>query len=105
IGRHYNEFLPPSGVALLDRCRAEASATGETQTHRYPLTIGGELRWFEASTALLHANNPDGGHIVVSRDVTEDQARREQVNRLSEVARHMTNFAVVTDKQMRILWV
>jgi len=43
--------------------------------------------------------------VFVVRDVTGDHARREELSRLGQIARHMTNFVVITDQNQKVVWV
>ena len=107
IGRTVEDLLPPETAAITRAAMADARRHGRSGSHRYDLVTQGTRRWFEATAALRAADVPgqDPGYVFVIRDVTADQARREELVRLGQIARHMTNFVVITDADQRVVWV
>ena len=107
LGRHYAEILPPDVAALTAEAVRTADAQGRATGYRYGLRTAGADRWFEMSVACRTPDGSEshGGHVLVIRDVTADQQRRNDLIRLGQVAQHMTNFAVITDNDRRITWV
>ncbi|MDP2083613.1 MAG: PAS domain S-box protein [Gemmobacter sp.] len=106
LGRLLEEVVPTEAAAMTRRAMSEARAHGRSSTYRYALTTKGATRWFEASAAVRASEIPgaDPGYVFVVRDVTADQARREELTRLGQVAQHMTNFVVITDSDQRVVW-
>ena len=107
IGRLMEDTVPPETARITRAAMAEALEHGRSGTYRYDLVTGGTRRWFEATAALRRSDIPgsDTGVVFVIRDVTADESRREELVRLGQVARHMTNFVVITDAEQRVVWV
>ncbi len=107
IGRSVEELLPPGTAAIIRSVMADARQNGRSGSQRYDLVTQGQRRWFEATAARRAADRPgqDPGYVFVIRDVTADQARREELVRLGQIARHMTNFVVITDADQKVVWV
>lgn len=106
MGQLYSDVLPPQSAEVLKNAMDEANRTHRAQCYRYMLPIGDRTFWFEASIAVREAYTSDSrpGFVLVIRDVTADQARRDELMRLGAVAEHMTNFVVITDPEQRIVW-
>ncbi len=107
IGRLIEDLLPPETAAVTRAAMADARLNSRSGTHRYELETHGSRRWFEATAAVRRSDLPGQaqGFVFVIRDVTADQARREELVRLGQIARHMTNFVVITDAEERVVWV
>jgi PAS domain S-box-containing protein len=107
LGQRVENVVPPDIAAITRQAMAEALEKGRSSTYRYSLETSGMLRWFEASAAVRRSELPGvaPGYVFVIRDVTADQARREELSRLGQIARHMTNFVVITDPDQRVTWV
>ena len=107
MGRHYREILPGDVAAITDAALAQVDRDGRAEGYRYALDTAGQPRWFEMSAARRQPDAPGQppGYVLVVRNVTADQTRREDLTRLGQVAQHMTNFVVITDPDQRITWV
>lgn len=107
IGRLLEDVVPAETAAIGRRAMADARQNGRSASYRYGLVTSGKHRWFEATAAVRVSETAgcDPGYVFVVRDVTADQARREELVRLGQIARHMTNFVVITDPEQRVVWV
>ncbi|WP_323040324.1 PAS domain S-box protein [Gemmobacter sp.] len=106
MGARLEDVLPPETAAITRMAMQTALLNGRTSGFRYALNTAGQMRWFEASAALRAADQPGDapGFVFVIRDVTADQARREDLVRLGQVAQHMTNFVVIVDNDHKVIW-
>ncbi len=106
MGRALEEVLPPETAAITRMAMQSALLNGRSSGFRYELQTAGLRRWFEASAAVRAADRPGDapGFVFVIRDVTADQTRREELVRLGQVAQHMTNFVVIVDNDLNVVW-
>ncbi|MFN3647057.1 MAG: PAS domain S-box protein [Gemmobacter sp.] len=106
IGRSLENMVPAETASIFRAAMAETRRNGRCPSFRYRLDFGKHERWFEASGALRRVTDSkaEPGHVFVVRDVTADHARRAELTKLGQIARHMTNFVVITDTEERVVW-
>ena len=76
IGQHISAVLPPHVCTLALEALQAAFVTGRLQTFEYPLTMGGEERFYEARVDTQASTNEA---VVIVREITErTRAERER---------------------------
>ncbi|SIS55709.1 PAS domain S-box protein [Phaeovulum vinaykumarii] len=101
------EVFGPAMARFVREVVREVDANGFSTGRQCRLTIEGKARIFSVSAAARRGEGVGGapGYLLVARDITEDYARRQELERLSRIARNTTNLVVVTDAERRIEWV
>ncbi|MFN3936367.1 MAG: PAS domain S-box protein [Gemmobacter sp.] len=107
IGRGLVVVIPPAAGGVPGPAMTGVDRAGRSGGHRYGLETAAGPRWFELTAARRAACGTDRrpGYVFVVRDITEEQERRLELDRLGEVVRHMTNFVVMVDAEHRTTWV
>ncbi|MCC5968342.1 MAG: PAS domain S-box protein [Pararhodobacter sp.] len=96
------ETLPPEVAALQRAAMAEARTKGVAHPPDYAI----DGHWYRLTVARVEEHGGGRSRFVFRiRDVTEERAREAENALLIEVTRRMTNRALVTDAQSRIIWV
>ncbi len=105
IGRHVDEVLPADIAAIVNR-GVDAAETGRiSEPERYPISLNGRDMWHELTIAPVGApGHDDFRTIIIVRDVTQDEVSRSRLERLSQVARMMTNLVILTDADGNVFW-
>lgn len=66
------EAVHPADLELVSRALRKSWATGGPLSGRFRLTIGGQVRWFEASGGVVHGADRAPLHVTgIAREVTE----------------------------------
>ncbi len=104
-GKHVNEVLPPFLANIVNR-GVDVAETGHiSEPERYELTLRGKRMWHELTVAPVGTPGSDEFRsIIIVRDVTDDEWSRGKLERLSQVARMMTNLVILTDADGNVLW-
>ncbi len=107
IGRTDAEALPPEIAEINRRAMAEVDAKGRSGPHPFWVdTQRGRRRYVMTASRrppLKPGETP--GYVFVSRDVTEEWRLQREAERLSLIARRMTELVLVVDIDNRIEWV
>jgi PAS domain S-box-containing protein len=92
LGRRPDEFLPAEVAAGMRKARAQALLTREVQTFEVTLeTPGVGTSCFEGR----HVTLPDGGAVVIVRDMTEQRRARDELARSERLYRSFFERAAV----------
>lgn len=105
IGQEPDTAFSPEGANLMWRIMREVDATGRTDGHETHYDTPDGRHWFQISAAARQGSATDGGYVFVIRDITDARAQRQEIERLSEVARRTTNLVIVSDVKGQIEWV
>ena len=102
VNRTPEEKLPPEHAETL-RTKLKALDEGASVvSHTFHLPeIEGLSDWWQ----MIASKIGDQGYLLALRDITEEQEKAAEIERLSEIARRTTNLVVVTDANRRIQWV
>ena len=107
LGRTDAELMPSEIVALNQRAMDEAQIKGRSGPHPFDIETPRGRRRYALTVATRTADKPGEapGYVFISRDVTEEWRLQRETERLSLIARHMTNLVLITDTDQRIEWV
>jgi len=75
-GRHLDEVLPPEIAEIAKEMCESVGSTSPSLTRRYPMSFGGQDRWFEARVAEWR--NARGGYVFIIRDITNEHLAAQQ---------------------------
>jgi PAS domain S-box-containing protein len=94
LGRTIHEVLPQEAAEPIQDVIDRAIAAGTLQHFEYPMTIGGEAKWFSAR--VMPFGSPDDPCVLwVARDIT---ARRQALDNLRESEVRFRQLAENTDE-------
>ncbi len=85
LGRNIREVLPPDLAAGLERCFAEAMASGGPCAFEYPAPSHGDIRFYEARVVRCDSDKV----LSVVRDITERIRAEDEVRRLRDALAHV----------------
>jgi PAS domain S-box-containing protein len=85
LGRNIREVLPPDLAAGLERCFAEAMASGGPCALEYPAPSHGDIRFYEARVVRCDSDKV----LSVVRDITERIRAEDEVRRLRDALAHV----------------
>ena len=107
LGHTDAELMPPEIVALNQHAMKEAHAKGRSGPHPFDIETPRGRRRYALTVATRTADKPGEapGYVFISRDVTEEWRLQRETERLSLIARHMTNLVLIADTEQRIEWV
>ena len=107
IGRTHEEAMPPEIAALNRRAMAEVDATGRSGPHPFTADTPRGPRRYTLTVAPRAPHLPAGrpGYVFVARDVTPEWQLQREAERLSLIARRMTDLVMVIGLDDRIEWV
>lgn len=83
LGLPYADVLPPDAAEQLRAAIAETQAHGSSVGRQYHLPLPAGERWFELSVARKPGDNPQGGVVVLARDVTQRKQAEAEIERLA----------------------
>lgn len=107
LGRTDEELMPPEIVALNRQAMDEARIKGRSGPHPFDIDTPRGRRRYALTVTTRAADKPGEapGYVFISRDVTQEWLLQRETERMSLVARHMTNLLIITDSDQRIEWV
>ncbi len=107
IGHTDEELMPPDIVALNRQAMAEARLKGRSGPHPFDIDTPRGRRRYVLTVTTRAANKSDEkpGYVFIARDMTEEWRLQRETERLSLIARHMTNLVLIADTEQRIEWV
>ncbi len=107
VGRDPITFLTPDVHQVYLDMRAELDRSGITHSREVQVLVRGLSCWYDLSAAICLPAQSDTQHayVFVVRDITEERARRVEVEQLSLIARRTSNLVVLADPEGRIFWV
>ena len=107
LGRTDEELMPPEIVALNRQAMDEARIKGRSGPHPFDIDTPRGRRRYALTVATRAADRPGEapGYVFISRDITQEWLLQRETERLSLIARHMTNLVIITDTEQRIEWV
>lgn len=107
IGRTDEELMPSEIVSLNKMAMEEARLKGRSGPHPFDIDTPRGRRRYVLTVTTRAANKPDEepGYVFISRDMTEEWRLQRETERLSLIARHMTNLVIIADTEQRIEWV
>ena len=105
-GHHFDNFLPPHVVPVIQSALDRTLANGHCEGVRYRLDLADGAHWFEMTGALKPAEAPstDPTVIFIVRDVTADTLMRDEVTRLGKIVETMSNLVCITDLDENVVW-
>ena len=107
LGRTDEELMPPEIVALNRQAMDEARIKGRSGPHPFDIDTPRGRRRYALTVATRAADKPGEapGYVFISRDITQEWLLQRETERMSLIARHMTNLVIITDTEQRIEWV
>lgn len=107
IGTDPSTFLTPDAYQAYQAMCAELHASGAARNREVKALLRGMPYWFLLSASLCHSagSGQRPGYIFVARNITEERARREEIEQLSMIARRTSSLVVLTGPDGRIVWV
>ena len=107
IGTEPRSFLTSEHFQVYQEMCTELRLTGVTQNREVRIILRGTPHWFLLSGTTFYPEAHEGrsSFIFVARNVTEERARREDVEQLSMIARRTSNLVILTDSVGKIVWV
>lgn len=104
LGKSLEETLPPAIALLQRRGMNEARQNGTAHVGPYALGKGDNQRWYTLTIAKRGGAEDRQGFVFRINDVTPQRDRESENTMLVEMARRMTNMAMVLDPDLRIRW-
>lgn len=107
IGHDPKDFLEPEVYAVYRDMCDNLRRSGVTGNREVRVTLRETPYWFHLSGSVFHPDPREhrSSLIFVAKNITEERARREEVEQLSMIARRTSNFVILTDPAGRIVWV
>ena len=107
IGADPASFLTPDVLQVYQGMCAELRSTGFARNREVRVVLRQIPYWFLLSATTFYPDAHDGrfSFIFVARNITEERARRGEVEQLSMIARRTSNLVILTDARARIVWV
>lgn len=107
IGKNMSEVIPAEVAQLAHDAVRLILADGETRDISYDIDLPTGRRSYEVRGARKEPGRPgeQATVVFVIRDVTSQQALREELLRLSSVTRAMSNLVIIVDTEKRVTWI
>ena len=107
IGREVGEVLPPDVARTAREAVRRVLRDGEASDIFYELDLPDGRHSYEVRGARKPAPTPgeEPTAVFLVRDITREQALREELRRLGSVTRAMSNLVVIVDTGLRVTWI
>ena len=107
IGREVGEVLPPDVAEIAREAVRRVLKEGEASDITYGIDLPDGRHIYEVRGARKPPAGPGGEStaIFLVRDITREQALREELQRLGSVTRAMSNLVVIVDTDLRVKWI
>jgi len=107
IGREVGEVLPPDVAEIAREAVRRVLKDGEVSDITYDIDLPDGRHSYEVRGARKPVSGPgaEPTAIFLVRDITREQALREELRRLGSVTRAMSNLVVIVDTELRVTWI